>query len=81
MHPPEASDPADLPDDLHVLFSHVLASFVAEADSARARGDVPGFRFWCGQLDIVDAMRRDLVDDPREAPEVRRFLQRALRAL
>lgn len=62
------------------LFDRVLGALRTEALRARDLRDVPAFRFWNGLRETVEAMARDLAEDPRDAPEVRRYLLRCLAA-
>lgn len=59
------------------LFAFVVARTRETASAAAARGDVPAERFHLGSLAIVDALRRDFEEDPREARELVRFLCRS----
>ncbi len=66
----------DVP-DAPALFETVLAARMQHAADARSRGDTDAERFWFGIVAVVEAMRHDLTNHPRPAPEVRAFLERA----
>jgi hypothetical protein len=58
------------------LFAFVVARTAETASAAAGRGDRLAERFHLTSLTIVDAMRRDFEEDPREAGELVRFLCR-----
>lgn len=58
------------------LFAFVLARASETARAAARRGDLPAERFHLGSVAIVEAMRRDFEQDPREARELVRYLCR-----
>lgn len=65
---------------LTALVDRVMASLRAEINRARDADDLPAFRFWSGLSEVVERMAADLTEDPRDAPEVLRYLQRSLAA-
>lgn len=58
------------------LFAFVVARTTETARAAARRGDLAAERFHLAGLAIVDAMRRDFEEDPREADELVRYLCR-----
>jgi hypothetical protein len=61
---------------IHHLFEFLQARVCEEVGVAAARGDAPAERFSRQSLGILEGMRRDLLDEPRRADEVARFLYR-----
>lgn len=59
------------------LFTFVLARTSETAQDAARRGDLPGERFHLGSVALVDSLRRDFEEDPRESRELVRFLCRS----
>lgn len=62
------------------LFEFLEARISSSIGTAAAVGDLPAERFARQSLSIVESMRRDLVEEPRRADEVARFLYRMARA-
>lgn len=75
--PPESDSPSL---ELAVLFEQARGSVRAELVAARREGDVAAYRFWDGLARFLDALEADLAEDPRDAPEVRRYLVRSAAA-
>ncbi|MGZ4451110.1 MAG: hypothetical protein ACXVW4_15060 [Nocardioides sp.] len=61
------------------LFTFVHERVSEEVHAAQRRSDGLGLGHAQASLRVLDALGRDLVDDPRHAPEVLGYLRRAAR--